>query len=413
MSVKKSHRADSRLEETRRAEAPAKESTRASKETAKFCPVVGIGASAGGLEAFSELLRHIPAKSGLAFALVQHLDPTRESHLSSILSRTTAIPVLEVKDGMSLEADRVYVIPPNASMSVSDGTLTLAPREEGRGRHLPIDHFFASLAAHRGNKAIGVVLSGNASDGTMGLKAIKAAGGIAFAQDEASAKFPGMPRSAINAGFVDFILTPEQIAAELTRLGSAPYVMAEREAEAGTQVNDALRKIYKLLRTATGVDFASYRQTTMQRRIQRRLTVRGADEMAEYLHLLERNPDEVQALFRDFLIHVTHFFREPESFAALTTQVFRALLKNRAADDAIRIWVPGCSTGEEAYSLAITLVEFLGEKPEGAPIQIFGTDVSAQVIEAARRFRRGDRGKRIARATTALLHEGGSRLPDQ
>ena len=350
-----------------------------------FCPVVGVGASAGGLEAFTQLLNSLPKRTGLAFALVQHLDPTRESHLSDILSRSTEMSVVEAKDGIHLEPDRVYVIPPNASMSVADGTLKLAAREEGRGRHLPIDHFFESLAAHRGNKAIGVVLSGNASDGTMGLKAIKAAGGIAFAQDEASAKFPGMPRSAISAGFVDFVLAPEKIAAELARLGSAPYVMAAKDEESGAQEGDGVRKVFKLLRTATGVDFANYRQTTIQRRIQRRLTVRRVEALEEYLKLLERDPEEVRALFSDILIHVTNFFREPESFAALHAQVFPELLKNRRPDDPIRVWVPGCSTGEEAYSLAISLVEFLGDKLERVPIQVFGTDVSERVIDAARR----------------------------
>jgi two-component system CheB/CheR fusion protein len=360
-------------------------SSRGMEKPLSVCPVVGVGASAGGLEAFSELLAHLPRETGLAFALVQHLDPKRESHLSQILGKATKMPVLEVKDGMALEPDRVYVIPPNASMSVTDGSLKLAAREEQRGRHLPIDHFFESLASHRGNKAIGVVLSGNASDGTLGLKAIKAAGGIAFAQDERSAKFPGMPRSAISAGFVDFVLPPEQIATELARLGEAPYVRAGKDASAEAGKGDELRRIFKLLRTATGVEFASYRQTTIQRRIQRRLTVRRLESLEEYLKDLEKHPDEIQALFRDILIHVTNFFREPESFAALVSHVFPELLRNRDPGEPIRIWVPGCSTGEEAYSLAISLIEFLGDKEDRIPIQVFGTDVSEQVIESARR----------------------------
>jgi two-component system, chemotaxis family, CheB/CheR fusion protein len=354
-------------------------------EVPEVCPVVGLGASAGGLEAFSLLLEHLPKQTGMAFALVQHLDPTRESHLSEILSRSTEMPVMEVKDGIHLEPDRVYVIPPNTSMSVSDGTLKLAARAEGRGRHLPIDHFFESLAAHRGNKAIGVVLSGNASDGTMGLKAIKAAGGITFAQDEASARFAGMPRSAIGAGFVDFVLTPEKIAAELARLGANPYVTTAKSENEEPQPADGLKKLFKLLRNMTGVDFANYRQTTIQRRIQRRLAIQRLEALEEYLRLIERNPEEVHALFRDILIHVTNFFREPETFVAFARLVLPELLKGRQGDDPIRIWVPGCSTGEEAYSLAMTLVEFLGDRPEGIPIQVFGTDVSDQVIEAARR----------------------------
>ena len=382
-----------------------------------FCPVVGVGASAGGLEAFVQLLKHLPQHTGVAFALVQHLDPTRESHLSEILSRSTQMPVVEVKDGMSLEPDRVYVIPPNASMSVSDGTLKLAAREEGRGRHLPIDHFFETLALHRGNKAIGVVLSGNASDGTTGLKAIKAAGGITFAQDEASAGFPGMPRSAVNSGFVDFVLPPEKIAAELARLGAAPYVRAGGDPQNEAPQGDGLKKVFKLLCLATGVDFASYRQTTIQRRLQRRLTVRRAESLEQYLELLEKDPEEVQALFRDILIHVTNFFREPETFAALTAQVFPELLKNRAPDEPIRVWVPGCSTGEEAYSLAISLVEFLGErKAENVPpIRSFrdGCQRTGRRGGAPGSFRHGHRGECVARAVATFFHQDGTRLPDQ
>jgi two-component system CheB/CheR fusion protein len=349
------------------------------------CPVVGVGASAGGLEAFTQLLAHLPKRTGLAFVLVQHLDPTRESHLSDILSRSTEMPVIEVKDGIRFKPDHVYVIPPNSSMSLVDGTLKLEGRQEGQGRHLPIDHFFGSLAGDLGCRSIGVVLSGNASDGTMGLKAIKAAGGIAFAQDEESAKFPGMPRSAIAAGFVDFVLPPEKIAAELGRLGSAPYVTAEKDREAEATKGDGLGRIFKLLRTTTGVDFANYRQTTIMRRIQRRLTVQRVETLEEYLKLVEKKPEEAHALFRDILIHVTNFFREPESFASLREQVFPELLKNRGSDEPIRVWVPGCSTGEEAYSLAISLAEFFGERSNGVQIQVFGTDVSGDVIEAARR----------------------------
>jgi two-component system, chemotaxis family, CheB/CheR fusion protein len=365
---------------------PAKSAPVLSKSPDEIsCPVVGVGASAGGLEAFTELLKHLPQKTGLAYALVQHLDPSRESHLREILSRTTQMPVVEASDGLRLEPNRVYVVPPGASMTVTDGVLQVGPREEGRGRHLPIDRFFQSLAAHRGSKAIGVVLSGNASDGTVGLKAIKAADGITFAQSEDSAKFPGMPRSAVSAGCVDFVLPPEKIAEELARLGGHPYLTANqaREPETG-QNGDGLKRIFKLLRTATGVDFSNYRQTTIRRRIQRRVTVQRVEE-EEYLKLLEKNPAELQALFHDFLIHVTNFFREPETFAALARHVFPELLKDRGLDEPLRVWVPGCSTGEEVYSLAISLMEFLGDKTEVPAIQIFGTDASERVIETARK----------------------------
>jgi len=376
---------DAKRKAAKQASLAATDSQPADGVSANFCPVVGVGASAGGLEAFTQLLQHLPKKTGLAFALVQHLDPEKASHLSEILSRATDLSVAEVKDGIHLEPDHVYVIPPNASMSVSDGTLALAARKEGRARHFPIDHFFSSLAAHRGNKAIGIVLSGNASDGTLGLKAIKAAGGITFAQDEGSAKFPGMPRSATAAGFVDFVLSPEKIAEELGRLGSAPYVTSAKDRAAEPQPADALRRVFKELRTASGVDFSSYRQTTIQRRIQRRLVVRRAESLEAYLKVLEKHPEEMQALFRDILIHVTNFFREPETFAALAAQVYPEILKNHEPGTPIRVWVPGCSTGEEAYSLAISLAEFLGEKADGIQVQVFGTDVSDEVVEAARR----------------------------
>ena len=346
------------------------------------CPVVGIGASAGGLEAVIALLEHLPARTGLAFALVQHLDPAHESHLSEILARATPMRVLQAENGTHVEPNHVYVIPPNASMSVADGSLHVGARGEGRARHFPIDHFFESLAAHRGNKAIGVVLSGSASDGSQGLRAIKAAGGITFAQTEDSAKFRGMPRSASETGIVDFVLPPGEIAGELTRLSAAPYVRADTEE---MPAGSASKRIFQLLRRATGVEFSAYRQTTIQRRIQRRLAVRRISTMEEYLSVLESDATEVQALFEDILINVTSFFREPETFAALKADVFPALVGGARIDESVRVWLPGCSTGEEAYSLAMSLVEFMGENSERTRIQIFGTDVNESVIEAARK----------------------------
>ncbi len=259
----------------------------------KSFPIVGVGASAGGLEAFTQLLKPLPTNTGVAFVLVQHLDPKHESRLSELLSRTTQIPVTEVTDGTSVEPNHIYVIPPNTSMAILHGVLNLMPRVETRGQHMPIDYFLCSLAEDQENKAIGVILSGNASDGTVGLRAIKAEGGITFAQDEKSAKYEGMPRSAVAAGCVDFILPPEGIAKELMRIGRHPYVshsVGTRHAVPLPKEEDDLKKIFILLRTATGVDFTYYRHTTIKRRIKRRMVVHKIDRLEDYTKYLQENP---------------------------------------------------------------------------------------------------------------------------
>ena len=228
-------------------------------------PVIGIGASAGGLEAFSEFLRHLPEKSGMAFVLVQHLDPTHISVLQEILSRTTRIPVVEVTDGLTVDADHVYVISPNTNMAIEGRALRLAARSLVRGQHMPIDSFFQSLASDRGDRAIGVILSGTASDGTEGCMAIKAAGGITFAQDKESAEYSGMPQSAVNAGCIDFVMSPKGIAEELIQIGKHPYIVrvaADTEESLGMNQRSGLDELFSLVREATGVDFAHYKQTT-------------------------------------------------------------------------------------------------------------------------------------------------------
>jgi len=357
------------------------------KADASPCPVVGVGASAGGLEAFSKLLKSLPAKTGMALVFVQHLDPKRESQLAAILSRETAMPVREAKDGMKIAPDQVYIIPPNASMEISGDRLRIQPRGDGSGQHMPVDQFFSSLAKSRQNKAIGVVLSGTASDGSIGLKMIKANGGITFAEDEASAKYGGMPRNAIATDCVDFILTPEGIAAELARIAKHPFLKVKPGASADgvEETGDGIKSIFMMLRSATGVDFSQYRKSTLNRRIQRRMILHKVDDVGDYVAHLKKYPDDVHALYQDILIHVTGFFREPESFKALEDQVYPKLVHGRQSPgDPIRVWLPGCSTGEEAYSLAISLVEFLGLRAGETRIQIFGTDVSEQVIEKAR-----------------------------
>ncbi|HEU0011511.1 MAG TPA: chemotaxis protein CheB [Verrucomicrobiae bacterium] len=350
-------------------------------------PIVGIGASAGGLEAVTQLFQHLPATPGMAFVLVQHLDPTHKSELSSLLSRATAMRVTEAKHNLRLEPNRVYVISPNKMIDVAGRQLKISPRRDTKDLHMPIDHFLESLAEEEGGRSIGVVLSGNGSDGTRGLRAVKAVGGITFAQDEKSAKYPYMPASAIHAGCVDFVLPPIRIAQELVSIASHPYVATGRveEAEppvAGTQ--KLYEEIFSMLRRGQGVDFSQYKRATLVRRVQRRMVLHKIGPLKEYVAYLRAHSAEVQALFNDILIHVTGFFRDRHVFQMLKRRVFARLLKNRSDETPIRIWVPGCSTGEEAYSLAMALMEFLGRKKSHVPIQIFGTDINLPALDRAR-----------------------------
>jgi two-component system, chemotaxis family, CheB/CheR fusion protein len=350
-------------------------------------PVVGIGASAGGLEAFTDLLKHLPPDTGMAFVLVQHLAPKHGSVLTELLSKASRIPVEEVRDGMTVKPDHVYVIPPNTNMAILRGVLHLMPRAETPGQHMPIDVFLRSLAEERKNRAIGVILSGTASDGTQGTKAIKAEGGITFAQDEKSAKYYDMPRNAIATGCVDFILSPKNIAKELARIGKHPYLIeveTEKQEESHLEPGSAFHNILSILRKASGVDFFSYRDTTLRRRIRRRLILLKMNKLTDYVSYLQQHPSEVDALYHDVLISVTSFFRDLELFQAVKQKLLPALLKNRGAEAGLRLWVPGCSTGEEAYSLAICIVEYLGEKGSGVPVQVFATDLSEGAIEKAR-----------------------------
>jgi two-component system CheB/CheR fusion protein len=355
-------------------------------------PIVGIGASAGGLEAFSELLRYLPEKTGMAFVLVQHLDPKHGSVLQEILARTTKIPVTEVTQGVVVEPDHAYVIPANTNLSLKHGILQLGSRVLTHGQHMPIDGFFRSLAQSIGPQAIGVILSGTASDGTEGCRAIKAAGGITFAQDEDSAKYPDMPRSAVNAGYIDFILSPKDIARELGGISQHPYVSRtvppEMEGFRG-MVGADLDALFGLLRESNGVDFTNYKHTTLQRRIRRRMVVHKIETLKDYLRFIGRKPEELDELYRDLLIHVTGFFREPEAFVALRKHVYPKLFEGRKPDNPIRVWVAGCSTGEEAYSIAITLLEYLWAHTRSISqaaisIQIFATDISETALDTAR-----------------------------
>jgi two-component system CheB/CheR fusion protein len=344
---------------------------------------VGVGASAGGLEAFTELLSHLPDDTGMAFVLIQHLDPKHESHLTELLAKTSKMPVSEISGETRVRANHIYVIPPRCNLGISDGVLHTPPRPAS-GRNMPIDSFFRALAADRGSQALGVVLSGTASDGTLGLQAIQAAGGITFAQEIGTAKFDSMPRSAIAANVVDFVLPPAGIARQLVAIA--------RDSRAGIEAREAieppgdadLARILRLVRSATGVDFTHYKHSTLARRIKRRMTLRGFENLEDYSRDLERNREEASALCENCFITVTAFFREPVVFEELKKIVFPALVADRGPKDPIRIWVPGCATGEEAYSIAICLMEFLEGAKVRVPFEIFATDISETAIEKAR-----------------------------
>ncbi|BAY08280.1 chemotaxis protein CheB [Calothrix sp. NIES-2098] len=368
---------------------PAGQSSNAEQQNHQheLFPIVGMGASAGGIEAFTELLSHLPNDTGMGFVVIQHLSPNQKSLLSEILSRSTNMPVVEVQNGMVVEPNRVYVIPPNAKMTIAQGVLKLAPRGRTYGFFMSVDAFLISLAEDRASQAIGIVLSGSDGDGARGLEAIKGSGGITFAQCQESAKVSGMPNTAVASGHVDFILTPQEIAEELIKISRHPYIRHQPPVESAEVLSvsgDAMSTIFSLLRAATGVDFNQYKQTTLKRRILRRMILYKLERLEDYVRYLQENSAEVMALYQDLLITVTSFFRDPESFEALKTKVFPRIAQDRRPDSPIRIWVAGCSTGQEAYSIAICLLEFLSNQGINPPIQIFATDVNEIAIETAR-----------------------------
>ena len=348
-------------------------------------PIVGIGGSAGGLDAFTRLLKGLRDDTGMAFVFVQHLDPHHESQLPEILASNTTMPVRSVTDGMTVRPNEVFVIPPNVTMVLQDGALGLARRAPGL--HLPIDAFFESLAQVQGGRAIGVVLSGNASDGSLGVKAIKMECGITFAQSEETAQYLWMPRNAIATGAVDYVLSPSDIAEELNSLSRHPYIRVVKpdlpEQEALPDGDGELQRIFKVLKSGTKVDFLHYKPNTVRRRIGRRMIVRRTGTLREYADFIESNPDEVRELYRDLLVSVTNFFRDPEVFKSLT-HLLAGVLRSRKGGEPFRIWAPGCATGEEAYSLAICVQELIEEQRVRIPIQIFGTDISDVALDRAR-----------------------------
>lgn len=349
-------------------------------------PVVAIGASAGGLEAMMELLKYLPADTGMAFIYVQHLSPDHKSMLTEILTKKTSMKVQEIDDMDKILPNNVFVIPYNKGIEVTDGHIKLIPRSESSAA-ISIDILFASLAEAQKERVIGIILSGSASDGTVGMKAIKLEGGLTFAQDD-TAKFTSMPHSAIAAGTVDFILSPKEIALELARLSKHPLIktigVKAGEEDAIENSNPDLKIILNQLHKVTGVDFSAYKMNTIKRRIIRRMLLYKINELREYAKLLTHEKDEIHILYQDLLINVTSFFRDTETHKYLKENLFPKLLKRKSAGESLRIWVPACATGEEAYSIAMMLLEIQESKTTTIPVQIFATDLSEQAISKAR-----------------------------
>ena len=355
----------------------------ASQPERQSCPIVGMGASAGGLEAFEKFLGHLPPDSGMAYIMVPHLDARYRSAMTELLQRYTKMPVVEITDGMAAQPNRVHVIPPNGTLTIEGGVLRVAtPRDQSN----TIDTFFRSLAEDQQDNAIGVILSGSGSDGALGIKAIKEHGGIAVAQASASSRFDSMPHSAVATGLVDFVLPAEEIPEKL--LSYIRHLDTARDQRSAEVLREGgrkhLLKIYTLLRTKTGHDFSRYKDSTFIRRVQRRMQVVHLSSVPDYVDLLRKDPREVELLFRDLLIGVTQFFRDARAFEALASEVIAKLLANKKHDDQLRVWVAGCATGEEAYSLAILLWERLSRMDAPPKVQIFATDIDDQALDVAR-----------------------------
>ncbi|MEI8047746.1 MAG: chemotaxis protein CheB [Bacteroidota bacterium] len=349
-------------------------------------PIVGIGASAGGLEALEQFFTSTPKDTGMAFVVIQHLDPTHIGIMPELLQRSTQMKVLQVTDHLQIKPNQVYVIPPNRSMSVLNGFLYLFEPVETRGLRLPIDFFFRSLADDQQDKSVGIILSGMGSDGSLGLKAIKEKHGIVLVQDPASAKFDGMPQSAVNAVIADVIAAPNDMPAKLIAfLNYSPLQTEHPESDEKSKSN--LEKIIILLRTQTGQDFSMYKKNTMFRRIERRMGVHQLDIIASYVRFVQENPKELDILFKEFLIGVTNFFRDAAVWEKLKEQVLPELFDELPNGHVLRAWVPGCSTGEEAYSLAMVFKEAYADlnNYKNLTLQIFATDIDKDAVEIARK----------------------------
>jgi chemotaxis methyl-accepting protein methylase len=349
-------------------------------------PIVGIGASAGGLEALEQFLRHVPEKSGMAFVIVQHLDPNYKGIMAELLQRTTVMAVSQVRDRMRVKPNCVYVIPPNKDMSILHGVLHLFDLATPRGLRLPIDFFLRSLAEDRQENSIGVILSGMGSDGTLGLRAIKEKGGVVLVQEPASAKFDSMPRSVIEAGLADLIAPAEALPGKISDYLRHALSFDKNDKSLAEKDQSSLEKVLILLRTKTGQDFSLYKKNTVYRRVERRMSIHQIDRISSYVRYLQENPQEVELLFKELLIGVTSFFRDPDFWKRLRDEAIPPLLAGHPAGGTLRAWSAGCSTGEEAYSLAIAFKEALEQaKPtENYKLQIYATDLDQDAIDKAR-----------------------------
>ncbi len=348
-------------------------------------PVVGLGASAGGLEAVGKLLDALPADGGMAFILVQHLDPTHESMMVDLLRGHTAMTVVQAADAMLVERNHVYVIPPQSDLSIRKGALHLSPPRERRGARMPFDFFLRSLAEECGRLAVCVVLSGTGADGTVGLKAIKEKGGLIVVQDPAEAAFDGMPRSAISTGAADLVLTVSEIPEALAARGRQLQLKAGTKGSVPPdQASDALAQIIDLLSAQSPHKFGFYKPSTLLRRLERRMALTATADTERYLDLLRSDPRERELLAKDLLIHVTSFFRDPKAFELLAEKVAPDLVRHRAPDRTLRVWVPACSTGEEAYSIAMVLLDEIATAKQGIRLQVFASDIEADAVTFAR-----------------------------
>lgn len=348
-------------------------------------PVVGVGASAGGLEAYRKLLAAMPEDPGVAFVFVQHLDPSHKSMMADLLDRDSRLPVVEARDGMRIAPDHVYMIPPNTYLRLTSAGLRLDSPATGYGWRTPIDHFFRSLAETQQEKAICIVLSGAGSDGMQGLKEVKAAGGMAMVERPSGAKYDSMPRAAISTGMADFVLDIDAMPAALLDFVKQPYLASDGPRPGLSRAEpESFRAILKLLLAHTQYDFSAYKNGTLERRIQRRMGLRRITDAGDYLNLLREDAGELRALFRDLLIRVTRFFRDPAVWDALQQMVIRPLVAEKAEGEAVRVWVPGCASGEEAYTLAILFFEEFARQGRALPLQIYATDLDETAIERAR-----------------------------
>ena len=363
---------------------PADEDASARERGRPELPVAGLVASAGGLDAFKKFFAAMPADSGIAFVLIPHLDPQHESLMVELLTRHTSMPVVEAAEGMAVEANRVYIIPPNKNMTIAGGVLRLTGPVERGSWQTSIDLFLRSLADDQLEKAICIILSGTGSHGTLGLKAVKAAGGMAMVQDPKTAASPGMPESAIATGLADYVLPVEQMPEALVKYVQHFHVNGGRVVAAVDETPDHLNQLLALLRARTKFDFRCYRKKMLARRLERRMGLSHFENVADYLAHLREHPEEVKQLARDLLISVTRFFRDPDAFSTLETEVIAPLIQAKDADAPLRVWVPGCATGEEAYSVAMLLLEQQTAAQNPCRLQIFATDVDEQALEVAR-----------------------------